>query len=120
MTTRTILGTTVYGQPSGNYDGSSQDWFSNPVTAANYYRGRGGVQTIIFSVVGFEGTMYLDACLNEDPAEADWFNTYIYGDGSTLPITDYHPATVTGNFTWMRIRVEGFSGGTINDVTITY
>ena len=120
MTTRTILGTTVYGQPSGNYDGSSQDWFSNPVTAANYYRGRGGVQTIIFSVVGFEGTMYLDACLNEDPAEANWFNTYIYGDGSTLPITDYHPATVTGNFTWMRIRVEGFSGGTINDVTITY
>jgi hypothetical protein len=120
MTTRTILGTTVYGQPSGNYDGSSQDWFSDPVTAANYYRGRGGVQTIIFSVVGFEGTMYLDACLNEDPAEADWFNTYIYGDGSTLPITDYHPATVTGNFTWMRIRVEGFSGGTINDVTITY
>jgi hypothetical protein len=120
MTTRTILGTTVYGQPSGNYDGSSQDWFSDPVTAANYYRGRGRVQTIIFSVVGFEGTMYLDACLNEDPAEADWFNTYIYGDGSTLPITDYHPATVTGNFTWMRIRVEGFSGGTINDVTITY
>jgi hypothetical protein len=120
MTTRTILCTTVYGQPSGNYDGSSQDWFSDPVTAANYYRGRGGVQTIIFSVVGFEGTMYLDACLNEDPAEADWFNTYIYGDGSTLPITDYHPATVTGNFTWMRIRVEGFSGGTINDVTITY
>jgi hypothetical protein len=120
MTTRTILGTTVYGVPSGNYDGSSQDWFSDPVTAANYYRGRGGVQTIIFSVVGFEGTMYLDACLNEDPAEADWFNTYIYGDGSTLPITDYHPATVTGNFTWMRIRVEGFSGGTINDVTITY
>jgi hypothetical protein len=57
---------------------------------------------------------------DEDPAEANWFDTYIYGDGSTIPLTDYHPATVTGNFTWMRVRVEGFSGGTINAVTITY
>ena len=34
MTTETILGTTVYGTPSGNYDGSSQDWFSDAVQAA--------------------------------------------------------------------------------------
>jgi hypothetical protein len=120
MTTRTILGTTVYGTPAGNYDGSSQDWSSDPVTAANYYRGRGGVQTITFGVTQFEGDMILEACLDEDPAEANWFTTYIYGDGSTIPLTDYHPATVTGNFTWMRVRVEGFSGGTINAVTITY
>jgi hypothetical protein len=46
--------------------------------------------------------------------------TFVYGDGSTTPLTDYHPATVTGNFTWMRVRVDGFSGGTINAVTITY
>ena len=120
MTTKTILATTVYGEPSGNYDGSSQDWSSDPVTAANYYRGRGGVQTIIFGVSAFEGNMYLEACLDEDPAEANWFNTYIYGDGSSIPLTVYHPTTVTGNFTWMRVRVEGFSGGTINTVTITY
>ena len=120
MTTKTILATTVYGVPSGNYDGSSQDWSSDPVTAANYYRGRGGVQTITFGVSGFEGIMYLEACLDDDPAEANWFTTYIYGDGSTIPLTDYHPATVTGNFTWMRIRVTGFSGGTINATTITY
>ena len=29
-------------------------------------------------------------------------------------------ATVTGNFSWMRVRIQGFSGGTINSVTITY
>jgi hypothetical protein len=90
------------------------------VTAANYYRGRGGVQTITFGVTGFEGDMFLEACLDENPTEANWFTTYIYGDGSTIPLTDYHPATVTGNFSWMRVRVSGFSGGTINSVTITY
>ena len=120
MTTQTILDTTVYGVPSGNYDGSSQDWFSDPVTAANYYRGRGSVQTVFFSVDAFEGDMYLEACLDQDPAEANWFTTYAYGDGSTIPLTDYHPATITGNFTWMRLRIAGFSGGIINSVTITY
>jgi hypothetical protein len=113
MTTRTILGTTVYGTPSGNYDGSSQDWFSDPVTAANYYRGRGGVQTITFSVTQFEGDMILEACLDEDPAEANWFTTYIYGDGSTIPLTDLQPATVTGNFTWLRANITSFESGTI-------
>lgn len=118
MTTKTILATTVYGEPSGNYDGSSQDWFSDPVTAANYYRGRGGVQTITFGVTDFAGIMYLEACLDSDPAQANWFTTYIYGDGT--PLTDYHPESVTGNFTWMRLRIAGFEGGTINSVTITY
>jgi len=118
MTTKTILGTTEYGVPAGNYDGSSQDWFSDPVTAANYYRGRGGVQTITFGVTDFVGTMLLEACLDEDPAQANWFSTYTYSSDS--PLTDYHPETVTGNFSWMRVRVEGFDNGTINSVTITY
>jgi len=120
MTTKTILGTTTYGVPAGNYDGSSLDWSSDAVTAANYYRGRGSIQTVTFSVTEFEGDMYLEACLDADPAEANWFTTYIYGDGSTIPLSDYHPETVTGNFTWMRVRVANFHGGTINSVTITY
>ena len=119
-TTYVILDTTEYGVPSGRYDGSSQDWISDACLASDYYRGQGGVQTVTFSVTGFEGDMYLEACLDQDPAEANWFNTYTYGDGSTIPLTDLHPATVTGNFTWMRVRIAGFSGGTINSVTITY
>jgi hypothetical protein len=75
VTTQSILANVVYGDPSGNYDGSSQDWSSDPVTAANYYRGRGGVQTITFSVTQFEGNMILEACLDDNPAEANWFNT---------------------------------------------
>jgi len=75
---------------------------------------------VLFSVTEFEGDMILEATLDSDAASANWFETFIYGDGSTTPLTDYYPATITGNFTWMRVRVEGFSGGTINTVTITY
>jgi len=120
ITRDTILTTTEYGIPSGNYDGSSQDWYSDPVKAANYYRGQGFIQTVTFSVTGFEGTMIVEATLDADPAQATWFDTFVYGDGSTIPLSDYHPEAIQGNFTWMRVRVEGFSGGTINSITIAY
>lgn len=119
-TTQTILDATEYGTASGNYDGSSQDWASDAQKAANYYRGYGSIQTVTISVTGFEGIMYIEATLDSDPDSAAWFNTYTYGDGSSTPLTDYHPATITGNFVWIRVRVEGFSGGTIDSVTITY
>ena len=120
INTNTILGPTVYGTPSGNYDGSSQDWYSDPVQAADFFRGRGGLQTVLFSVAGFEGQITVEATLDTLPDTAAWFDTYAFGDGSTTPLTDYHPANITGNFVWMRLRVTGFSGGTINSVTISY
>jgi hypothetical protein len=120
ITTTTIIGRTVNGTASGNYDGSSQDFISDAVQAANYYRGRGGLQTVTFDVAGFEGVMHLEATLDHAPETAVWFNTFDYGDGSTAPLTDRYPETVIGNFTWMRVRVTEFSAGTINFVNISY
>lgn len=117
--TYTLLGTTVHGQPSGNYDGSSMDWASDPVQAADYYRGRGGVQTVTFSLDGFQGRCILEATLDTEPDAAAWFETYRIGD-PLVPLTDYRPESVVGNFVWMRVRVELFEAGTINYVNITY
>jgi hypothetical protein len=36
------------------------------------------------------------------------------------PLTARRVATVTGNFTWMRVQVSDFDAGTINFVNITY
>jgi len=118
--TQTILGTTVYGEASGNYDGSSQDWYSDSAQAADYYRGRGGLQTVTFSLDQFEGRIVLQATLDTLAATATWFDVYEIGDGSTTPITDYHPESILGNFVWMRLHVTAFEGGTVNSVTITY
>lgn len=119
ISTQSILTDVVYGVPSGNYDGSSQDWSSAGVKAANYYRGQGNVQTLAVRTTGFDGIMYLEATLDADAQTATWFTTQIYGDGSSA-LTNYVVFTITGNFTWMRARVEGFAGGTINSVAITY
>ena len=70
--TQTILATTVYGQASGNYDGSSQDWYSDPAQAADYYRGRGGLQTVTFSLDQFEGRIV--------EHEGHWNKSISHGD----------------------------------------
>jgi hypothetical protein len=119
ITTETLLTAVTHGTPSGNYDGSSQDWFSNAVKAADYYRGRGGVQTIGFSVSGFQGTITIEATLDMDPDSAAWFNTLTYGDASTVT-TQTLSESIVGNFTWLRARIEHFESGVVNTVTATY
>lgn len=118
ITTETILATTVHGVPSGNYDGSSQDWFSNAVQAADYWRGRGSAQTVFFRVTDFVGTIKISATLDTLPDTADWFEIYNYPSGA--PLTDYHPVTLPGNFVWLRAEITGFDAGTIDSVTVSY
>lgn len=114
-----ILSTTTYGQASGNYDGSSQLFYSDPVRAANYYGGQGSIQTATIRVTGFVGTIVLEATLYDTLGQALWFEVATYGNGID-PYTDNHPISITGNFTFMRARVDGFDAGTIDNITLTY
>ncbi len=117
--TQYILQDVVYGQASGNYDGSSTDFVSAAVTAANYYGGQGSLQTITFRLTDFSGMITIEATLNYAQDSATWFDVYEY-DAASSAVTDYHPANVTGNFVWLRARVENFDSGTIEFVTVAY
>jgi hypothetical protein len=119
FTTVTLIPETVYGQASGNYDGSSQEWYGNAVPAANYYRGQGSLQTITYQLQDFVGEIKIWATLNDLPDTAPWFEIDSYGDGSTV-ITETHPVTITGNFAWLRAEVIGFDGGTIQQIRAAY
>lgn len=121
VNTQTLIATTVYGEASGNYDGSSQDWNSDAVAAAGFYRGRGGLQTVTFRVHQFLGGVILEATLDTLADTASYFSVFEYGDSSSsVPLTDFHPTTVTGNFVWLRARVIGFEGGVIDSITLVY
>jgi hypothetical protein len=117
--TQTLLSNVVYGTASGNYDGSSQLFYSDAVPAANYYGGQGALQTITYRVENFVGTIVIEASLNDSTEQAQWFEVNTYGDGSTI-YNDYHPVNVTGNFVWLRARVDQFDQGTIQFVTAAY
>jgi len=119
-TTLQLLPTTTYGTPSGNYDGSSQDWSGVRQQAANYYGGFGGLQTIAFFFNGFQGLIKIEATLDSDPTtDAQWFKVYEF-DSLTSPTTNNFSRNITGNFTWIRANVEGFEAGSIEKVMMSY
>ena len=123
ITTVTLLPSTTYGTPSGNYDGSSEDFIGDPQKAANYYRGRGGTQTIRWVYLGVQGRVTIQATLDNDPADSRWFEVAATGDGSTddsTTITATYIQAVVGNFTWLRAVVTNFIDGTIEVVQATY
>jgi hypothetical protein len=114
-----VLTNVEYGSASGNYDGSSQLFYSNAVPAANYYAGYGSVQTIRYELSGFIGKITVEATLNDLPDQAKWFIVSERGDNVT-PDSGITTATVTGNFSWIRARVDGFDAGTIQAVNVSY
>jgi hypothetical protein len=118
-TTQIMLNSVEYGQASGNYDGSSQLFYSDAVPAANYYAGNGSIQTLFYNLSGFVGTITIQATLNDLPEQAKWFDISERGDALT-PDSGLTSSTVTGNFSWVRARVEGFDAGTITSVSIVY
>lgn len=118
FTTITLLSNTTYGSASGNYDGSSQDFYGNSLPAANYYAGQGNLQTITYNLSNFTGNITVQATLNNDTPQAAWFEIDSYGDTGT-PVTEIHPVSVVGNFAHLRVRVTNFDSGTIS-VTASY
>jgi hypothetical protein len=118
-TTQTMLANVVHGQASGNYDGSSQLFYSDAVPAANYYAGNGNIQTLFYNLSGFVGIITVQATLNDLPEQAQWFDISERSDGVT-PDSGLTSSTVTGNFSWVRARVSNFDGGTIISVTEVY
>ena len=119
-TTLQLLPTTTYGTPSGNYDGSSAEFNGDQQQAANYYGGFGNLQTIAFFLSGFQGRIRIQATLDSVPvADQQWFQVSDF-NSTASPTTENFSRNITGNFTWIRARVEDFEAGSIEKVMMSY
>ena len=119
-TTLQLLPTTSYGTPSGNYDGSSQDFDGVRQQAANYYGGFGGLQTVAIFLNGFQGRIRIQASLDSDPTtDAQWFRVYDF-DSTASTTTNNFSVNITGNFTWIRANILDFDAGTISKIMLSY
>ena len=116
-TTQTLVDDVTYGTASGNYDGSSQDWLSNAVPAANYYGGQGSLQTIIFDVDALVGNITVEATLTDLPDSAPWFKVATLSANNQ---SEVRTNTIVGNFSWIRATVTDFTAGNVNIVTASY
>jgi hypothetical protein len=118
-TTVTLLENVEYGQASGNYDGSSLLFYSDPVPAANYYGGNGAIQTIFYRLQDVQARLTVQASLNNETEQAHWFDVHTLSDDSTTH-SGVYAFNVTGNFVWLRARVELFEAGIIDSITANY
>lgn len=119
-TTLQLLPTTTYGTPSGNYDGSSQDFSGDRQQAANYYGGFGGLQTVALFLNQFQGRIRIQATLDSDPvSDSQWFHVSDFAS-TTAAVTTNFSVNITGNFTWIRANVLDFEAGTISKIMLSY
>lgn len=119
MSTEIILGLTVNGTPSGNYDGSSTDFASDGAKGVGYYRGQGSIQTVYQRITGFQGVITIQATLDQTWETAQWVDVNTFGDASTV-VSGVYPVSLTGNYTWVRVHITDFTAGTIDSVTIVF
>jgi hypothetical protein len=131
VTQEVLIPETINGQPSGNYDGSSLDWLSDPVKASNYYRAS-PLQSVVVNVEDFVGLFTIQGTHDQNISTSAsaryipqgsqvWVDLDTYGDqGDSVPITDYRYISILGNFTWIRIQVTGFTQGIIKQVQLFY
>ena len=110
ITTKILLNSVEYGVPSGNYDGSSLDWASDAQQGPGYYLGHSGQQTITLSLT-VQGT------LDSDADHANWVDVY---DVTDTDLTSYFSVDRTANWVWIRVRVQDFDSGTINQIDLAY
>lgn len=118
-TNLTLLPLTVYGTPSGNYDGSSATFVGNSIPAANYYAGQGAIQTLTYTIDGLVAVITIQATLENDTPQAAWFDIDSYGNAS-IPTTSTYANSVIGNFSHLRAVVTDFTAGNITSVTAAY
>lgn len=110
--------------PETDYSGTAA-FSGDRQKGIGYYKSTSSTQSIRFQTDDFAGAITIQASLDSDPTEdSKWFDAYVFPgdsatDGSTAITTDYS-ITLTGNFAWIRATVSGFTGGTINSVTLTY
>lgn len=118
LTQITLVNAVEYGVPSGNYDGSSADFFSDAAQAVGFYQGQGSVQTVLINVANFTGSVITQATLGNNPESAAWFDVDVYEPVTNT--TQIHSVSAVGNFVWIRVAVQGFESGIINSVTLSY
>lgn len=117
----TLIPGTVFGTPLGEYDGVETLWYSIKAKADGYYGFTDGLHTVAYYPAAFIGTLSVQASLVTDPQSTDWVDIAdtTTGDGAS-PVSTAVTFNFTGNYVWVRIKVDQFTAGTITKVLYNY
>jgi hypothetical protein len=85
--------------------------------AASFYLGNKDLQTATWSLTGVSATIVFQATLAEDPTDNDWFTVYNLVANS---LTQMSFTNIQGNFVYMRVVVQNFTAGVIQNIKVSY
>lgn len=81
-----------------------------------YYGRSDGLHTIQYSYTGFSGILSIQATLELDPVEEDWFTVHEYTAENE---THSKIVNFTGNYIWIR-AILTYTDGTMNSVVLNH
>lgn len=92
----------------------------NSVTGASYYLSSQDLQTVTWSITNFKGTIYVQATLEDNPTNNDWFNVFnvVYNSQAGTTINSYN--NITGNFLYLRAGISNFTSGVVEHIKVSY
>lgn len=117
----TLVGSTAHGTASGNYNGITTSFSSDPAKADGYYGYTDGLHTVAVVTNSFVGTISIQGTLVENPEDTDWFDisNQTYGDNSSaLSLSEV--SNFTGNFVHVRASITNFTAGSITSIQFNY
>lgn len=119
-------------------DSSLQSLVSDPFKGDGFYGRSDGLHTVQINLNGFIGRIEIQATLEVNPSESDWFTVEL-GTGAmsvdttgliaeqNITFVDYETSTTNtktynfiGNFVWIRAKVSGWTDGTINSIKLNH
>ena len=120
-----MLPQTTYVNP-GNASPYTVTGNSQP--AAAYYLGNRDLQTVNYKLTNVTGNIVIEASLASTPESSDWFRVYhaeanANAAANTAPQLASNASAYTnieGNFVFLRAKVEGFVGGTVQFIKLSY
>ena len=87
-----------------------------------YYGRSDGLHTVQYNILGFVGTVNVQATLAVNPIDDDWFTVYTqaYPAINDKGTTKSNFANYTGNYTWIRAYISNWTDGTVNDIKLNH
>lgn len=128
MSQSTIL--TLLPQTSYNGGGAANVYTvtGNAQPAAAYYLGNQDLQTINIKLANCSANIVIEATLNSNSANAEWFKVYelVANANASTGSEPYDSSNASiytnlqGNFVYLRAKIEDFAGGVVNFVKVSY
>jgi len=129
---------TILTQNTHLGDSAVQSVTGNKFRGDGFYGRSDGLHTIQIDIIGFLGRIEIQATLEVDPTEDDWFTVEL-GTGTqsvdttgllreeNITFVEYAQTATnvksynfTGNYVWVRAHVSNWTDGTINSIKLNH